>query len=125
MALWEKMESIVEKYAGLVEKRISNTENLSGEDLQEIYQGIQSFWHIVSSLERICRMEDCYNELQIFRDLKTVRNDEEILKKLSWGMQHETGSQDVELFSMNGEKIVIHGKQEAEFFCKTLLEYFQ
>ncbi|MCI8992997.1 MAG: hypothetical protein HFG80_09830 [Eubacterium sp.] len=58
MALWEKMESIVEKYAGLVEKRISNTENLSGEDLRDIYDGIHSLGYIVASLERLYRMEE-------------------------------------------------------------------
>lgn len=70
----------------------------------------------------------CYDELKEIGIVKMIPADaeqKEILEKLSWGMQHEEGSRDVDVFPMNGEKIVIHGKQEAEFFCKMLTEYFQ
>lgn len=69
----------------------------------------------------------CYDELQNMGVLKVVRDNEEkeILEKLSWGMQHEEGSQNIDVFPMNGEKIVIHGKQEADSFCKMLMECFR
>ena len=54
------------------------------------------------------------------RSQQVEPDQKEILHKLSWGMQHEDGSQDVDVFPMNGEKIVIHGKQEADLFCKML-----
>lgn len=68
----------------------------------------------------------CYDELKEIGIVKMIPADDEISKNISWTMQHEEGSQDVEMFSMNDqEKIIIHGKQEAEFFCKTLMEHFR
>jgi len=57
----EKLENIVknvaEKYAALVEKRIDNTQELTGTDLHDIYEGIQMLGHIVATLERFSRMK--------------------------------------------------------------------
>ena len=53
----EKIEEIAIKYAGLIEKRIDNTDTLSGEDINDIYDGIQSLGHIIASMERLERME--------------------------------------------------------------------
>lgn len=56
--LKKKVESIAEKYADLVEKRIDNTEELTGENLKDIYSGIQMLGHIAMTFERLSRMEN-------------------------------------------------------------------
>ncbi len=64
-------------------------------------------------------------EPQIDVSAENALDQEKILRKLSWGMRSEVGSQNVDVFPMNGEKIVIHGKHEADFFCKMLTDYFR
>lgn len=48
-----KVTVIAEKYAGLVEKRIDDTEELSGQELRDIYDSIQTLGHIAATLERL------------------------------------------------------------------------
>lgn len=52
------VERIAEKYADLVEQRIESTEELTGTDLRDIYDGIQMLGHIVATLERFSRMRN-------------------------------------------------------------------
>ena len=54
--LKETVERVAEKYASLVEKRIDRTEDLTGTDLHDIYEGIQMLGHVVATLERFSRM---------------------------------------------------------------------
>lgn len=54
----ETVERIASKYVKLVEERIDNTQNgLSGQDLRDIYDGIQLLGNIMSTLERLSRMK--------------------------------------------------------------------
>lgn len=59
--LKETTERIAEKYAKLVEERIDSTEELTGKDLRDIYEGIQMLGHIMATLERFSRMENVIN----------------------------------------------------------------
>lgn len=56
LKLKQTVESVAEKYAALVEKRIDETNELTGTDLHDIYDGIQMLSHIVATLERFSRM---------------------------------------------------------------------
>lgn len=56
LKLKQTVESVAEKYAALVEKRIDETNDLTGTDLRDIYDGIQMLSHIVATLERFSRM---------------------------------------------------------------------
>lgn len=56
LKLKQTVESVAEKYAALVEKRIDETNELTGTDLRDIYDGIQMLSHIVATLERFSRM---------------------------------------------------------------------
>lgn len=55
--LRETVERVAEKYAGLVENRIDSAKELTGQDLHDIYEGIQMLGHIVATLERFSRMD--------------------------------------------------------------------
>lgn len=57
MELQKKIEDIAIKFAELIEKRIDNTDDLSGKNVQDIYDGIQSLGHIVASMERLDHMK--------------------------------------------------------------------
>lgn len=57
----KKLEEIVNeialKYAKLVNERIDKAEKgLTGEDLREIYDGIQMLGHVTATMERLSRM---------------------------------------------------------------------
>lgn len=56
--LENKVRSIAEKYADLVEKRIDEAESLTGNDMTEIYTCIQMLDHIVMALERFSRISE-------------------------------------------------------------------
>ncbi len=56
--LKSQVESIAQKYADLVEKRIDGTNELTGDNLNDIYSGIQMLGHIVMTLERFSRIEN-------------------------------------------------------------------
>lgn len=56
-SLKKKVERIAGKCADLVEKRIESTKELTGDDLHDIYSGIQMLGHITMTLERFNRME--------------------------------------------------------------------
>lgn len=56
--LKSQVESIAQKYAELVEKRIDGTNELTGDNLNDIYSGIQMLGHIVMTLERFSRIEN-------------------------------------------------------------------
>lgn len=52
------VEEIAFKYAKLVNERIDKVENgLTGEDLREVYDGIQMLGHITATMERLSRMD--------------------------------------------------------------------
>lgn len=47
-------------------------------------------------------------------------------KNFLWGMEKEEGSENVEIFPMNGsDHITIHGEEEAIFFTKCLMNHFR
>lgn len=50
---------ISKKYMALVERRIDGADELTGENLRDIYDGIQMLGHIVATMERFSRMEQC------------------------------------------------------------------
>ncbi len=53
------VDEIAFKYAKLVNERIDKVENgLTGEDLREVYDGIQMLGHITATMERLSRMGD-------------------------------------------------------------------
>ena len=53
------VDEIAFKYANLVNERIDKVENgLTGEDLREVYDGIQMLGHITATMERLSRMGD-------------------------------------------------------------------
>ena len=56
--LENKVRSIAEKYADLVEKRIGEAESMTGNDMTEIYTCIQMLDHIVMALERFSRISE-------------------------------------------------------------------
>ena len=56
--LKSQVESIAQKYSDLVEKRIDGTNELTGDNLNDIYSGIQMLGHIVMTLERFSRIEN-------------------------------------------------------------------
>lgn len=52
------VDEIAFKYAKLVNERIDKVENgLTGEDLREVYDGIQMLGHITATMERLSRMD--------------------------------------------------------------------
>ena len=52
------VNGIAFKYAKLVDERIDKVENgLTGEDLREVYDGIQMLGHITATMERLSRMD--------------------------------------------------------------------
>lgn len=51
------IQGIATKYAKLIEKRIDNTDNLSSEDIHDLYDGFQSLGHIIASMERLERIK--------------------------------------------------------------------
>lgn len=53
------VDEIAFKYAKLVNERIDKVDNgLTGEDLREVYDGIQMLGHITATMERLSRMGD-------------------------------------------------------------------
>ena len=51
-----KAAKIAGKYFDLVEKRIDSADELTGNALREIYEGIQMMGHITATLERFSRI---------------------------------------------------------------------
>ena len=52
------VEKIALKYAELVEKRIDNAQELKGDDLSDIYNGIHMLTHTTAMLERLGRIKN-------------------------------------------------------------------
>ncbi len=52
-----KVAQIAGKYFDLVEKRIDSAEELTGNNVREIYDSIQMMGHITATLERFSRMK--------------------------------------------------------------------
>ncbi len=48
-----------------------------------------------------------------------------ITEKMLWAFEQDKRTRAVTVLPMNGKKIIIHGKQEAELFCSFLLSHFQ
>lgn len=48
-----------------------------------------------------------------------------VAEKLLWAFEKDEETNDVIIVPMNGDRIVIHGKKEAEMFCSILIKYFQ
>lgn len=51
--------------------------------------------------------------------------DPAIAEKILWAFEQDEKTGFVTMIPMNGERIIIHGKQEAEIFCNTLIQCFQ
>jgi len=79
--------------------------------------------------QRIKKGEKCtaiieYDPDAPFTKITTVieqSNAEEFL----WALEQDKKTGFVTMVPMNGERIVIHGKQEAEMFCNALIQCFQ
>ena len=48
-----------------------------------------------------------------------------VAEKLLWTFEKDEKADDVVIVPMNGDRIVIHGKKEAEMFCSILIRHFQ
>ena len=51
--------------------------------------------------------------------------DPAIAEKILWAFEQDEKTGFVTIVPMNSERIVIHGKKEAEMFCNTLIQCFQ
>ena len=54
----EGMKTLKSQVESIAEKRIDGTNELTGDNLNDIYSGIQMLGHIVMTLERFSRIEN-------------------------------------------------------------------
>ncbi|MDE6052489.1 MAG: hypothetical protein K2G55_01725 [Lachnospiraceae bacterium] len=59
-------------------------------------------------------------------DFSFLENPDPIVtEKLLWAFEKDEKTEDIVIVPMNGDRIVIHGKNEAEMLCSSLIGYFQ
>ena len=69
--------------------------------------------------------EMCPEEIEKKVNKPLSKEEKKAAGKMSWGIQYISEMNEVRIFPMNGNQIVIHGKEEAMFFIAHLLECFR
>lgn len=69
--------------------------------------------------------EMCPEEIEKMVNKPLSEEEKKAAGKMSWGIQYTSEMNEVRIFPMNGNQIVIHGKEEAMFFIAHLLECFR
>lgn len=64
-------------------------------------------------------------EIAKLADKPLTTEEKKAVEKMSWGMHCNPETKEVKIFPMNGNQIIIHGKEEAQFFTDHLLDCFQ
>ena len=64
-------------------------------------------------------------EIAKLTDRPLTKEEKKAVEKMCWGMHCNPETKEVRIFPMNGNQIIIHGKEEAQFFTDHLLDYFQ
>lgn len=64
-------------------------------------------------------------EIAKLTDRPLTTEEKKAVEKMSWGMHCNPEMNEVRIFPMNGNQIIIHGKEEAQFFTDHLLDCFR
>ena len=64
-------------------------------------------------------------EIAKLTDRPLTKEEKKAVEKMCWGMHCNPETKEVRIFPMNGDQIIIHGKEEAQFFTDHLLDCFQ
>lgn len=65
------------------------------------------------------------DEIEKLVEKPLSKEEKKMVGKMSWGIQYTSETDEVQIFPMNGNQIIIHGKEEAKFFTDHLLDCFR
>lgn len=120
----EKVKSIAEKYAELVEKKLLNAlgdEVAESTALTDINEGIRMLHHTVVMIERINGMDqehkDITREYEISEEdcVEQSENEKEAIKKLNYFVAEDKENGEISVIPCN-EKISLHSMKEVKTF---------